>query len=359
MKALFLILILFGLGINIDLEMQRNYFLILHNSYREVYDYDDLARSPEIEKMAQESADYIMEKFSKNEAYEIPNNTYKGEQLAKNIYWGKDRIDICAYAFDDWVKAGRCNEVLSFPEEYCDSNILLWRQLCLIKFPIIWKKTKLFGCGISCNNQKMCVVFCNYYPGCNSPTCNILDEMPFSFLQKNTNEENLIEEKEDKTNKKDLELEKFRKKIIERHNYYRKQHKVEELERDSELEKIAQNNAKYMSEIDDFIQSKEKYNGDFIAQSSFYIFDNGKEDVNGEKIVDKWYKEIEYYDFEKPRSENEKKTNHFTNMIWKDTKKIGCGYSCVKNECYGCCVYYPSKSYEYIFSQNVLPKIKK
>jgi len=86
------ILILFGLGINIDLEMQRNYFLILHNSYREVYDYDDLARSPEIEKMAQESADYIMEKFSKNEAYEIPNNTYKGEQLAKNIFWGKDQI---------------------------------------------------------------------------------------------------------------------------------------------------------------------------------------------------------------------------------------------------------------------------
>ncbi len=45
-------------------------------------------------------------------------------------------------------------------------------------------------------------------------------------------------------------MEKFRKEITERHNYYRKEHNVGELERDSELEKIAQNAAEYMSEID-------------------------------------------------------------------------------------------------------------
>ena len=35
-------------------------------------------------------------------------------------------------------------------------------------------------------------------------------------------------------------LEKFRNEITERHNYYRKKHNVGELERDSKLEKIAQ-----------------------------------------------------------------------------------------------------------------------
>ena len=67
-------------------------------------------------------------------------------------------------------------------------------------------------------------------------------------------------------------LEAFRKGITERHNYYRKRHHVGDLERDSNLEEIAQISAEYMLETDSISYFDEKYKGDFLGQSVFLFF---------------------------------------------------------------------------------------
>jgi pathogenesis-related protein 1 len=44
-----------------------------------------------------------------------------------------------------------------------------------------------------------------------------------------------------------------------------------------------------------------------------------------------WYSEIEIYTYEEISAQNYHATGHYTQMIWKDTKKIGMGISKSKN----------------------------
>ena len=69
------------------------------------------------------------------------------------------------------------------------------------------------------------------------------------------------------TTSSDDPFEIFRQQVTTRHNYYRAQHQVGDLERDSELERIAQSEAEYMSEIDQFAFANEKYNGQYIGEN--------------------------------------------------------------------------------------------
>lgn len=363
MKVLFLLLISVGLISNLDIKSKKEELLVLHNMMRFIFQADLLTASPEIEKIAQKATDYIVEKESKNENYKIPQNTYKGENLGINIYRGNENDDLALNTLKAWGEGANSPKEYFLNPKY-DPNIEHFTQ-------IIWKSTKLLGCGITCDKKNICVVLCNYYPA-----GNVLDEFESNISPEMTYEaeerlnqvnaeikEEDIQKEDDEKDKKEEEpineedaLETFREKMIERHNYYRKEHQVEELERNSELEKIAQETAEYMLEFDQIFTTKEKYKGDFLGQSSFYIRNSKKEPVDGEKIADKWYKEVKNYDFERPNSKKQKKTINFTNMIWKNTENIGCGYACNKKECYGCCVYYPSNSYEYLYSKNVLPK---
>jgi trans-aconitate methyltransferase len=41
-----------------------------------------------------------------------------------------------------------------------------------------------------------------------------------------------------------------------------------------------------------------------------------------------WYSEVQFYDFENPANKPaDEMIGHFTQMVWKDTCKIGCGWS--------------------------------
>lgn len=49
----------------------------------------------------------------------------------------------------------------------------------------------------------------------------------------------------------------------------------------------------------------------------------------GTQASDAWYKEVDHYDFENPGHANnsDPTTGHFTQMVWKGTKELGCGFS--------------------------------
>ena len=49
-------------------------------------------------------------------------------------------------------------------------------------------------------------------------------------------------------------------------------------------------------------------------------------------------------------------TGHFTQLVWKGSKQIGCGASCNNsNKCYVTCNYYPPGNYIGQFTSNVFP----
>ena len=315
----YLIIFLFGLTATINLEKERERLLYWHNHARRYFKVKDLTRSSDLEKIAQDYAEYLVthpENLRKNQTH-----TYKGSALGENIYVGENDNGIVELVIDAWYKES--DLYYEDPKNY---------EVSAHFTQLVWKSTKLLGCGISCNKYK-CYVVCKYYPA-----GNIINEY----------EENVIfpdEEEEDS-------LETFRIEIKEQHNYYRKQHNTGGLERDSKLEKIAQEHAEYMLETDSISFTSKSYFGEKIGQNLFY----SNKDFDAKSIVDQWYSKKKFYDSEEPYIEGNKSSLQFINLIWKNTKKIGCGYACEENECFAICTYYPCGGCEYLYSKNVLPK---
>ena len=87
-----------------------------------------------------------------------------------------------------------------------------------------------------------------------------------------------------------------------------------------------------------------------------------------------WYNEIRKYNYNKPGfsmgmmldqtidltdyledCETFLATGHFTQVVWKDTRQLGCGLAINrKNKVYGVCDYSPPGNYEGKYKENVL-----
>uniref|UniRef100_A0A0N5C4K2 SCP domain-containing protein n=1 Tax=Strongyloides papillosus TaxID=174720 RepID=A0A0N5C4K2_STREA len=113
----------------------------------------------------------------------------------------------------------------------------------------------------------------------------------------------------------------------------------------------------------------EKYPGYYIVILSLNIHD--QDSPYGENLaylpstqindpVKLWYEEVKDYDFNNPGFGMY--TGHFTQLVWKSTKEVGCGISRINQKNYGyyyyiiCCKYNPPGNYEDKFNENVLPK---
>lgn len=77
---------------------------------------------------------------------------------------------------------------------------------------------------------------------------------------------------------------------------------------------------------------------------------------SGAEATRSWYDEIKYYSFRYPKYSKE--TGHFTQVIWKETEKIGVGFATSEyNSLYLLYVvvrYSPAGNVEDYFSKNVL-----
>ena len=127
------------------------------------------------------------------------------------------------------------------------------------------------------------------------------------------------------------DLESIRNKILERHNFLRAQHQVGNLERDSQLEFMAQAQSEYLANTLKTLQyKKDKYNDEFVGQNLYKCLN----------------------------CEASQNTAQFTQIVWKSTKKLGCGIACNADDkaCYVLCYYYPHGNTDTLYGENVLPK---
>uniref|UniRef100_A0A383V757 SCP domain-containing protein n=1 Tax=Tetradesmus obliquus TaxID=3088 RepID=A0A383V757_TETOB len=59
-------------------------------------------------------------------------------------------------------------------------------------------------------------------------------------------------------------------------------------------------------------------------------------------VTDEWYSEISKYNFKNPPTSYDDATPHFTQMVWKSTTELGCGYATCSDGPFYVCHYAPT-----------------
>jgi uncharacterized protein YkwD len=134
--------------------------------------------------------------------------------------------------------------------------------------------------------------------------------------------------------------------ILSLHNQYRAQHCVAPLTWSNEIAAAAQRWAekcRFSHNTSDKFGENLAWGGDRTAASA----------------VDAWYGEVKNYNFARPGSSSG--VGHFTQIVWKNTKQIGCGVSkCFLGSMrYWVCQYSPQANWSGQYAENVLPRCNK
>lgn len=90
---------------------------------------------------------------------------------------------------------------------------------------------------------------------------------------------------------------------------------------------------------------------DGVFGESFYRTNNTKltDSEVVQQAITEWYDESQFYDYRKP--EYSPATEHFTQMIWENTRKLGVGIAHSDGYSYCACAYYPPGNYPGQFPQ--------
>ena len=148
-----------------------------------------------------------------------------------------------------------------------------------------------------------------------------------------------------------LDLDKIKKEILSSHNYYRSRHQVDDLKWNKEIQIIAQAHSEKIAPGHSLVHSSNKYKGQSLGENLFMSYYG----ISGEEASKTWYNEIENYDFSTQSSKNSLAVGHFTQLVWKESKEIGCGAACDSTFCICCCNYYPAGNFLGKYDSNVYP----
>lgn len=127
------------------------------------------------------------------------------------------------------------------------------------------------------------------------------------------------------------------------HNYYRARHSASPLTISQRLNLIAQSYAEQLASTSKFEHSGNLFQNDILGENLYMQWiSKGQVPVSARTAVKSWYEEIDLYDFKRPNYSEE--TGHFTQMVWKSTRKMGMGVavSADGREVYFVTNYYPA-----------------
>ena len=142
-----------------------------------------------------------------------------------------------------------------------------------------------------------------------------------------------------------VDYDKIISELFQKHNEYRRLHRLEELKYDDELAKIALAHAERMAREMQFFYSNSTFNNKTLGENYFYCnsFDNvpclPQYDVDFF-----WYKE--YYNYCMSSHSFPDNSRNFVTMMWKESTSMGCGihferyWDCM-NAYFVVCDYYP------------------
>ena len=145
--------------------------------------------------------------------------------------------------------------------------------------------------------------------------------------------------------------------LVARHNALRAKHKAGALTKAAALATLSQTVANHCAQIGSLDHIKQTYQGQPVGQNLHVTGTSGSTGPTGSSIADGWYKEISNYDFAKGVTKNGGVIGHFTQLVWKSSKYIGCALKIGKykglNGFYVCCDYYPAGNFKGEYTKNV------
>lgn len=148
-----------------------------------------------------------------------------------------------------------------------------------------------------------------------------------------------------------LDLDQIKKDILNKHNYYRSRHQVDDLKWNKEIQVIAQAYSEKIAPGHSLVHSSNTYKGQSLGENLYMSYGG----MSGEAASNSWYNEVDNYDFSSHSSKGGKVTGHFTQLVWKGSAEIGCGAACDGTYCVCCCNYYPAGNFLGKYDSNVFP----
>lgn len=237
----------------------------------------------------------------------------------------------------------------------------------------IWKGTKEVACATAENNG-IFVVVAQYRPAGNmvgSFKKNVLanDGKPGESSSSSSDDEisssDDLSQRLEKTKitqdtsntKKSFTVSEFQFNCLEEHNKNRKKHHADELIMTPELNLSAQTWAdKLISQSSLSNSNKSNEIGESIYS---YWTNDPKHKLKADEVINNWYKEIENYNFshsEEQIRENFQKIGNFSQIVWKDTQKLGIGSAVKDGKTIVVAHYQPGGNVVGKFKKNVLEK---
>lgn len=146
-------------------------------------------------------------------------------------------------------------------------------------------------------------------------------------------------------------LDELEEKALTKHNEFRQKHQSKDLILSQKLSEMAKKFATKCAENNtiNIDHCPDLYNDDIIGQNIAVI---KKSLFDIEKVCQTWYSEGNNYDYNQNKYMSN--TGHFTQIIWKETKKVGFGYSESKDgNIYFVANYYPAGNIFNEFKKNV------
>ena len=152
-----------------------------------------------------------------------------------------------------------------------------------------------------------------------------------------------------RTNAEEFDLDSYKLALLKLHNKLREKHQSPELVENEELNDLASIYAESL--VNDKKRNNQFiiYKGEFVGEN-IIISESKKPEDTFKKILD----EIKEYDFN--INKFTKKAGHFTQLIWKATTDIGCGFCAdkVNSKYYTVLLYYPAGNILGKFCENIL-----
>ena len=159
-------------------------------------------------------------------------------------------------------------------------------------------------------------------------------------------------------------LERFRRDVLKRHNFYRQFHQVGPLVLTKKLNDFAQNCAENMSKKNKMegysFEEMEKLLGDVVGETKYHTSTEGKKalTMSGPKVVDFWYEAIRYYNFEQADNidDIDGRASNFSQIVWKGSTELGVGIAgSSHNNIFVVANYLPKGNWIRDFPSNVFP----
>ena len=153
-------------------------------------------------------------------------------------------------------------------------------------------------------------------------------------------------------------FEKFHSEIVARHNELRKKHAASSLTVLKDLSTLCQITVDNCKKIGGLQHGGLTMDDGTIVGQNLYLT-SGR--TTGSTVVDNWYSEIKYYDYDNV-DKCTVMAGHFTQVVWKSTKQIGCAvafgpWKDFAESSYIGCNYLPAGNVLGQYSKNVSPPI--